>query len=378
MYQLKLAECLDDSNILQENQDYAEKVIEKLNKWKPIFYETDGHYSTVYLVALQLGMNEKQALELAKATEAPDTDIDEANTYDMDQTWAYIGDQQNIHSLNGGFHGVEEFLTAFKFLYTDKNDVYTLGKLLHRYGDTYAHTSLKNMLPISVSDMHLNEVSQETLNTVIDSWRNISAMPIGDRIEPWITFLNYYINKYGEAFLADKNIQRAVLEGRTLGEYLGYIYKQPTDKFVLYGNNTYTIDHGGSDGLLPDQVYIRPEWYKSYVKNLASLLATKYNLPLSNFNEKIFDQMVDYCVKNKCSMKGIIDYEIKRQLNLKILLIPIFQRPFFRFFLNLDGNDYVKIAEDASIRAQQYAYEYYKAVSTKTERTTTAILIDLD
>ncbi|NBB31866.1 hypothetical protein GVN22_26320 [Cellulophaga sp. BC115SP] len=40
--------------------------------------------------------------------------------------------------------------------------------------------------------------------------------------------------------------------------------------------------------------------------------------------------------------------------------------------------DYVKIAEDASIRAQQYAYEFYRAVSAKTERTTTVILIDID
>jgi len=54
-------------------------------------YETDGHYSTVYLVSLMLGMSENQAQALAKATEAPDTDVHSDMDFELEQNMGISG-----------------------------------------------------------------------------------------------------------------------------------------------------------------------------------------------------------------------------------------------------------------------------------------------
>ncbi len=104
-----------------------------------VMYETDGHYSTVYLVCLMLGVSEENALELAIATENPDTDVHSETDFELDDTWSDAEYQESIHALTGGFHGVEEFFTAIKILYTPNKNITKIGELLHRFGDSYAH-----------------------------------------------------------------------------------------------------------------------------------------------------------------------------------------------------------------------------------------------
>jgi hypothetical protein len=64
-----------------------------------------------------LGMSEANAEELAIATEAPDTTIHNEMDFELNDTWISPSYQGSIHSLTGGFHGIEEFMTAVKFLW---------------------------------------------------------------------------------------------------------------------------------------------------------------------------------------------------------------------------------------------------------------------
>ncbi|MBE0393082.1 hypothetical protein [Flavobacterium sp. PL002] len=73
------------------------KIPEKEEEKNAVLYETDGHYSTVYLVCLMLGMSEAEAEELAIATEDPDTDVHSKTDYEIDQTWSDAEDQEDIH-----------------------------------------------------------------------------------------------------------------------------------------------------------------------------------------------------------------------------------------------------------------------------------------
>lgn len=365
-------------NILPTYKAVVDELIDKVTKSnKLLLWETDGHFSTVYLVALQLGMEQKKAYELAKATEDPDTDIGDNGEYNMDQTWGYPTLQQGIHSLTGGFHGVEEMATALKFLYTQSGDITTLGKLLHRFGDTYAHTKLQNILPEDLQDLELKDASPETLQLVIDSWKSVAGVEIAKRIEPWIQFLNYYVRKYGNQFFNDENLQKQHLLGHTLNGYINYIYSQRTDNFRMYGNEFYTFQHGATDGLFPDQIYIRPDWFITYVKNLTTLLKIKYNLS-GSLDLGVFNQMVQYTTENKISMKGIIAYEIKRKLNQPVLEIPIFQRLHDRILLNLDNTDYETIAISAKEWAIAYAFTYYNHLPQFDIKTSKSYLILID
>ncbi|WP_123891995.1 MULTISPECIES: hypothetical protein [Chryseobacterium] len=137
----------------------ADKIVEMRRKYEAYLkYETDGHYSTVYLVCLMLGMDSKLAQQLATATEAPDTTMHSAKKYELNDTWANRFHQLNTHSLTNGFHGSDELITALLFLYTEVSDINELGRLLHRFGDTYAHTELNNTEDWeSVKKVDLNE-----------------------------------------------------------------------------------------------------------------------------------------------------------------------------------------------------------------------------
>ena len=86
-------------------------------------YETDGHYSTVYLVCLMLGMNPDLALKLAIASEAPDTTIHSETKFEINDTWANRTHQLETHSLTDGFHGADELITALLFMYTKPDDI---------------------------------------------------------------------------------------------------------------------------------------------------------------------------------------------------------------------------------------------------------------
>lgn len=291
-------------------------------------YETDGHYSTVYLVSLMLGMSPDKALELAKATEAPDTTIHSPMNFELNDTWGHPGGpQQEIHSLNGGFHGIEEFFTAIKFLYTPIGDIKTQGELLHRFGDTYAHTRIGNLKPQDIKEnLNLKDADEATIKKYIDSWKKVkSETTLGSQVQPWIKFFNYYLQKDGLEFLNSEIKQKEIFKGRTLKEALKDLYlTNDSSGFIMYGEEGYTGDHFQSDGGFPDQIFLRPDWYHIYVQNLSWLIASKYKLNNLLLNLSVFDKMINFIVRNKCSMKGIIDYEIAKLRNEKVVYIPIY------------------------------------------------------
>jgi len=291
-------------------------------------YETDGHYSTVYLVSLMLGMDPAKALELAVATEAPDTTIHSPMNFELNDTWGHPGGpQQEIHSLTGGFHGIEEFFTAIKFLYTQITDIQTQGELLHRFGDTYAHTRIGNLKPKDMKEnQNLKEADDATIKKYIDSWKQIkSETTLGSQIKPWIKFFNYYMQRDGMSFLNDTIKQKNIFKGRTLKEALKDLYlTNDSSNFIMYGEEGYTGDHFKSDGGYPDLIYLRPDWYHIYVQNLSWLIASKYKLNNLLLDLSVFDKMINFIVRNKCSMKGIIDYEIAKRRNEKVVYVPIY------------------------------------------------------
>ncbi|MBF4516516.1 fibronectin type III domain-containing protein [Flavobacterium sp. ANB] len=291
-------------------------------------YETDGHYSTVYLVSLMLGMNPAKAKELATATEAPDTTIHSPMNFELNDTWGHPGGpQQEIHSLTGGFHGIEEFFTTIKFLYAPIEDIKTQGELLHRFGDTYAHTRIGNLKPQDMKEnLNLKEADDTTIRKYIDSWKKIkSETTLGSQITPWIKFFNYYLQRDGLEFLNNESKQKEIFKGRTLKEALKDLYlTNDSSGFIMYGEEGYTGDHFKSDGGYPDQIFLRPDWYHIYVQNLSWLIASKYKLNNLLLNLSVFDKMINFIVRSKCSMKGIIDYEIAKLRNEKVIYVPIY------------------------------------------------------
>ncbi|WP_197491701.1 MULTISPECIES: hypothetical protein, partial [Emticicia] len=151
-------------NDLVSNPNLIDDVVENIDACitgvlKPL-WETDGHFSTVYLIALQLGMSDTDARNLAIAAEDPDTDINfKTKEYIVDDTWANGSLQKIYHTLNGGFHGVEEFLTALGIMSTPTSDLKTLGFLIHRFGDTYAHTRLRSINPSDLNKLDIAGVN---------------------------------------------------------------------------------------------------------------------------------------------------------------------------------------------------------------------------
>ncbi|PWS28677.1 hypothetical protein DHW03_02185 [Pedobacter yonginense] len=321
-------------------------------------YETDGHYSTVYLVSLMLGMSKDKAKELATATEAPDTRVHSSLDYDLNQTWIYPIVQQQTHSLTGGFHGVEEFITALKILYTPNGNVKEIGELLHRYGDTYAHTKFDNIKPNDIDSYELKDADSTVVNLAIDSWKGKGALGIAKRVEPWIQYFNYYTKKYGLQFLTDESLQKRHLHNKTIEQVMRDVYLiKPTDKFRMYGRDFFTFNHFISDGGYPDLIYMRPDWYLSYVKNLSWIIAKKYNLDESKLDLNVFNKMIDFAKSERASLKGIIDYEIAKKLGAQEVYIPIFYAKSYMLIAMADAKwltDYSAIAKKALALTQKY------------------------
>lgn len=105
-------------------------------------WTTDGHYYTVQLIAVNVGIDYDFAKTLGKWSEWPDTDMKSDQNAEERDTWLRPGLQQKYHALTGGFHGVEMALTAYKILKTDKES--DLKFLFHRFGDCFAHFNIEN------------------------------------------------------------------------------------------------------------------------------------------------------------------------------------------------------------------------------------------
>lgn len=102
-------------------------------------YETDGHFWTVYLMATLMGS--RHAFNIAYFTELPDTRMyANGDAAGVNYTWADPGYQKHTHALTGGNPEYERNFSAKKIL--SANWSKQLGGALHRFGDSYAHTSL--------------------------------------------------------------------------------------------------------------------------------------------------------------------------------------------------------------------------------------------
>jgi hypothetical protein len=336
---------------------------EKEEKKDTILYETDGHYSTVYLVCLMLGMSELDSEELAIATEAPDTTIHNEMDFELNDTWISPSYQGAVHSLTGGFHGIEEFMTAVKFLWLKidpknrEDSIRQLGELLHRFGDTYAHTKLDNIKPKDLVAYDLYS-GDKNIPLAIASWKGKGGKSLANDVEPWIKRINEFTKKYGYDFLTNEDYQRIAFSGKTLTEELRDVYLlKPADKFKMYGGGYFTTDHLLADGGNPDMIYIRPDWYLNYVKNLAWLLALKFKLDLKKLDIAVFEKMTKFATDNKCSLRGIIDYEIAKKRGRKEFFIPVFYSSPTRFFASGDAvirADYLQGAKDAKTLTISY------------------------
>ncbi|WP_435356009.1 hypothetical protein [Emticicia sp. SJ17W-69] len=316
------------------NERIVKETIEEINdclKVKPL-WETDGHFSTVYLIALQLGMSDNEARKLAIATEDPDTDINFKNRdYTVDDTWSKGTLQKIYHTLNGGFHGVEEFLTAIGIMSTPTSDLKTLGFLIHRFGDTYAHTRLRSINPSDLKKLDIkgvnvedgiSEAEADILQKLMLSWQNVSSGMIENKVPEWMQLINEYVRKYGgnldyglvykSSVWVNSRGERVKLSDFLIDVYKAYA-QNPTKNgnLRLYGCSDcfMTWEHATVDKANADYIFIRGDWYLSYVKNLAALLKSKFNLS-GQLNIGVFRRMVDYVTKNKCSMRGVIDVEI--------------------------------------------------------------------
>ena len=316
-------------------------------------YETDGHYSTVYLVCLILGMNPDLALKLAIAGEAPDTTIHSETKFEINDTWANRTHQLETHSLTDGFHGADELITALLFMYTKPDDIETLGKLLHRFGDTYSHTEISNT----------------------PDWKQVEFVNISGHVSPWIDYINKISKEDGLSFLSNVEKQKKYFKGLTFEEYLNQQFlnksEHPSDGFKMYGDNhfygiklpNYTVEHAlSSDGSTPDYIWVRPQWYSFYVKNLAYIISQKFGLNYGRFNNQadVFERMINFVAKHKISMKGIIDYEIAKKLGKKEFYIPVFYAKINRPFAYVDANfktDYIEEAKKAVKNTKKYMIE---------------------
>ena len=105
---------------------------------------------------------------------------------------------------------------------------------------------------------------------------------------------------------------------------------------------------------------MRPEWYLYYVKNLAWLLSIRYKIDQSKLDYKLFKKMVDFSSVHKCSMKGIIDYEIAKIRGKRIVYIPVFYSSPNRAAASLDAlfnTDYLTGAKSAKDNTIKYMQE---------------------
>lgn len=361
------------------HKDYNSNLTKEKNKEKSVFYETDGHYSTVYLVCLMLGMPEDKAEELAIATENPDTDVHSETDFVVDETWGYTKSQKEIHSLTGGFHGIEELLTALKFIYlksvgNEKETINKLGELLHRFGDTYAHTKFDNIKPSDIDEYDLKN-KPENVEKAIQSWEGKGGKELSKDIEPWINFINYNVNKYGYSFLTDESYQKEALNGRTLKQYLLIIYlKNPEDFYSMYGTrfDIFTTEHMFTDAGYPDLIYMRPEWYLCYVKNLAWIISVRFKLEHNKLDIKLFEHMVEFAKKIPCSMKGIIDFEIAKLRKKQEVYIPVFYSRMDRILASADtiiNTDYLANAKAVVENTKKYILENYGSILNEGDET---------
>jgi RHS repeat-associated protein len=104
-------------------------------------YETDGHFWTVYLMGTLMGS--QYAFNIAHHTERWDNRMyANGDAYAENPTWMDPVYQKYVHALTGEY-AVLERLKSQQMVEAADNTL-ALGLALHRLGDSYAHTNMKN------------------------------------------------------------------------------------------------------------------------------------------------------------------------------------------------------------------------------------------
>jgi hypothetical protein len=127
----------------------------------------------------------------------------------------------------------------------------------------------------------------------------------------------------------------------------------------MYGGNYFTVQHALIDGSYPDKVYMRPDWYLNYVENLAWLIANKYNLNIGNLEIDVFEKMVSFVKLNKCSMRGIIDYEIAKKRHANHIFVPVFYSNPWRVSASIDATINTNYYAEA-LKSAKFTLDYIR------------------
>jgi hypothetical protein len=142
-------------------------------------YATDGHYYTVQLVALMMGLDSATAYKLAVDAEAPDSEV--KSPWDMEERYTYVDfDKQPVyHALSGKTHGVELAITTYALLRgfpERENEKF----LLHRFGDCFGHVETKYGDNVDVIDLSLYEQAVETAFGIL--FKSVQQRSVGERV----------------------------------------------------------------------------------------------------------------------------------------------------------------------------------------------------
>ncbi|WP_028526233.1 hypothetical protein [Runella limosa] len=266
------------SEKLSESNLYIPTIEDWMENYAPVSpaWQTDGHYGTVYLICLMLGIED--AKKIAEAAEFPDNELT-TNTAILKTTWWDPDYQRSMHALTYGFHSDEEFKTCLEIINTDKSNLSQLGLLIHKYGDTYSHVDLRYRLQKS----HLQRLYGKLLET---------SIPIVDDIG---NVLNYKVK-------LDRTFEHEYVDGRNVGE-------------------------------TPDLIRTDVDFYLKYVHNLSEILSVLFNKDIKKMDYHLFSRLANYALKQKVSLMGIIHYEIARleSKNSFILPYPIFKSNVMAF-----------------------------------------------
>lgn len=264
-------------------------------------WTTDGHYYTVQLIALMMGLDEQTAFKLGQASENPDTEVHSNESMTERYTWATPGLQQKYHALTGGYHGVELAITAYALLKTHTDDE-SLMYLLHRLGDCFAHFDIAH--------------DKETLTM------NVSLQQFVDAIDSYL-YENIPQNRHKEwiEFMLIAN-HTAKFEDKTYKEVkelvLPYLPTANQNKFVMYGEKQtlcFTFGHA-DDNTTPDHIVERKKIFLLYIEYIIEYISLKYRTnglyskdEIINRFEAIIDVLDD---KPNARLDAIFEYEIKK------------------------------------------------------------------
>ena len=102
-------------------------------------YESDGHYWTIYMIGLMIGLKPDDARRIAYNAEKWDTKI-HGEVAVAQYTWASPRHQNPTHALSNGTASIEQLFTWARFLSADNED--EEGRQLHRFGDSHAHSHM--------------------------------------------------------------------------------------------------------------------------------------------------------------------------------------------------------------------------------------------